>query len=538
MKFSLMRRRWRLNSAAFFATIALLGGCRDGTQGEPTDEPTPGSRDVFESPEQPTSVTTLSDSSADWCAVPTMQSGTFVDLDLPTFVAKLADYSVGWMTPLHEALLELDEGRVMPAMFEMVAATYDKRCRQDDSWELLPPDDELVNPQNQADVRQEITDFFADAVVVESGALLRIEFHQCTSCGEPVGAQPSYIEAQMTSDGFLLISVELTSGSKWTETVIVTPDVVAVRAPLAPVATWGDTASADLRSGEVVLPDVEGTATAIIRKTPTGHMTGSFGVSGLRVVTDPGTADEARYQASSDCIGLQIALGPRSEGSLVATHLGIMDADLPGSAHCPAETSCGEKERTGRFAYHLGDVSALLTQPPEASGQDVSLQLATGERSRAAVAGDEFASGALGADADGGHVATTVLGQEQSFLVTFEPALDIGAAMTISAFSDEMRLDLPTWLNDEIFDLTFGGDPVGSIVVPMRELCPEGVYPPPEVTRREVRVDTGGGVMSVAEGRVLEASAGQCMGESLADPSTFDHISDFWEAGFACSVPQ
>jgi len=319
--------------------------------------------------------------------------------------------------------------------------------------------------------------------------------------------------------------------------VIVTPDIVAVRAPLAPLATWGDTASADLRSGEVVLPDVEGTATAVIRKAATGHMTGSFGVSGLRVVTDPGAPDEARYQASGDCIGMQVALGPKSEGSLVATHLGVIDADLAGSSHCPDLTSCGEKERTGRFAYHAGNVSAILAQPPEGSGQDVSLQLATGERSTASVAGDEFASGALGADASGGHVATTVSSDEQSFLVTFEPSLDIGAAMTISAFSDEMRLDLPSWLSDEIFDLTFGGEPVGSIRVPMRELCPEDGIPGPEVARREVRVETGGGVMSVADGRVLEASAGQCIGQSLADSSTFDHISDFWEAGFACSTP-
>lgn len=530
------RRPWRVNSAYFIAMAALLGGCKHEGAEPPNDGPGEA-RDVFNTPVLPTSVTSLSDSAADWCAVPTVTTNSFVDLDRDTFVNRLADYSVSWMTPLHEVLLEIDEGKVMPAMFEMVAATFDKTCRYDDTWEFIPPEDELIDAQNQADVRQSIVDFFADAVVVEAGSTLRLAFHECTSCGEPLGAAPSYIDAQLTSDGVLLISVELTEGADWTETVIVTPDVVAVRAPLGPLATWGDTASADLRSGDLVLPDVEGTATAIVRKTQAGVITGSVGLSGLRVVTEAGTPDEARFQTSTDCVGFQVALGPRSGGSAVAARLGVVDADWAGSLHCPSESSCGEKERTGRFGYHLGDVSAILAQPPEASGQDVSLALGTGERSTASVAGDEFASGGLGADGDGGAVTTSVSSDDQSFVVTFEPALDMAGAMTISAFSDEMRLDLPSWLSDEIFDLTFGGDPVGSIRVPKRELCPEDVFPEPEVARREVRVETGGGAMSVGGGRVLEATAGQCIGQSLADPSTFTRISDFWEAGFTCSAP-
>lgn len=525
--------RWGSNFGLSVAAFITLTGCNQPTEPLPQG-PT---QDVTTAPETPTSVTSLSDSSANWCSIPTISAGTFVDLDRDTFVAKLADYSVGWMTPLHETLLGLDEERLMPAMFEMVVATYDKRCRNETNWELLPPDEELLDADNQAELRQTIVDFFADAVVVSTGPKLRLEFHECTECGEPLGAEPSYIEAQLTADGVLTISVELTAGTPWTESVIVTPDIVAVRAPLAPLSNWGDTASADLRSGEVILPNVEGTATAIVRKDASGHMTGSVGFSGLAVVTDPGTPDEARFRASSDCMGFQVALGPKNEGSLVATRLGVVDADWAGSLHCPTESSCGEKERTGTFAYHLGDVSAILAQPPESSGQDALLQLATGAPSNASVAGDVFASGGLGANAAGGDVATTVSTDDESFLVTFQPALDLGAAMTISAFSDEMRLDLPTWLSDEIFDLTFGGEPVGSIRVPVRELCPEGVYPRPEVTRREVRVETGAGTMSVAGGRVLEATAGQCIGESLGDSTTFTHVSDFWEAGFACSAP-
>ena len=108
--------------------------------------------------------------------------------------------------------------------------------------------------------------------------------------------------------------------------------------------------------------------------------------------------------------------------------------------------------------------------------------------------------------------------------------------MTIATFSDEMRLTLPDWLADEIFELSFGGDPVGSIRIPARQLCPEGVYNEPEVARRKVRVESGGGTLAVAEGRVLEATEGQCITKNLADPATFTHISDFWEAGVSCEV--
>jgi len=129
---------------------------------------------------------------------------------------------------------------------------------------------------------------------------------------------------------------------------------------------------------------------------------------------------------------------------------------------------------------------------------------------------------------------TSVLGQE-GYLVTFEPALDLGGALAISEFSDQFRLELPSWLSDEVFDLSFGGAPVPSVRVPRRERCPTdgSIYEGP--ARREVRIVEGGGQMVVGGGRVLEASAGQCVGRSLADPGTFTRVSDFWEAGFSCA---
>lgn len=79
---------------------------------------------------------------------------------------------------------------------------------------------------------------------------------------------------------------------------------------------------------------------------------------------------------------------------------------------------------------------------------------------------------------------------------------------------------------------TFGGDPVPSVLVPLRELCRAGEFT--SVERRELEILSGQLQIS-ADDRQLTASAGQCFGQSLSDPDTFAQTSDFWDSGFACS---
>lgn len=514
-----------------FAACGEPGG--GAAKGEETVDET-GMRDATVPQEMPDSATSVSRLANDWCATPAVPTDEFVDLDKETFIQTFADYAQGWMTPLHTALLGIDEDRVLPALFETVRATYETQCRHEEFWESLPPGDDLIDPQNQADVRQELVEFLRQGVEVESGPRLRLSLHECANCGEPIGAEPALLNARLTTDGVLHMELELSENESWTRSIYMTPDVVAVQAPLAPLAEWGDTASQSLRDGTAELPDVAGTATVVGQKDAAGTMSWSVGLSELRVAVDPGEPDESIGSSSSPCIGFQVSLGPAEQGSAVAAHLGLLDVSVPGSFHCPSETSCGPKERTGPFGYHLGDFSAVLKQPPAGSGDDVHLDLSAGGPSRATVGDDEFGRIGVGGGGLGGEVKTAVRSESDAFVVTFSPALDMGAALTISSFSEEMRMTLPDWLADEVFDLTFGGDPVGTIRVPMRELCPEGVYPYPEVESRRVRVETGSGTLAVGGDRILEASAGQCVGKSLEDPATFTRTSDWWEAGFVC----
>jgi hypothetical protein len=100
----------------------------------------------------------------------------------------------------------------------------------------------------------------------------------------------------------------------------------------------------------------------------------------------------------------------------------------------------------------------------------------------------------------------------------------------ISNFSEEMRLELPTWLQDEIFDVTFGGSPRASVFVPVRQLCPEDGPDPPEPLRRPVEIREG--TFSLTSGQGTETvAAGQCIGASLENESTYALTSDWWEPG-------
>lgn len=465
------------------------------------------------------------------CQVSSVARTDLVQLDKATLTSTLSDYAAGWMQPLHTALSGVDEQALLENMVETVRGTYDKTCNAGADFEFSPPA-ELLDAQKEAELRQEIADFFAEAVELETGTVLRLSVHQCSSCTGPIGAEPSFVNASLTTDGTVLLEVEL-DGRPWTRTITVTPDEVAVRAALAPLGTWLDTATEGARSGADVMPDLEGVVFTGARKDAAGEVLAWAGFSDLRVVGDPGLAKQSEFAFHDDCIGIEVSLAPQEVGSRAGADFGTFDITAPGSTYCPAETSCGPKERTGPFGHHGGGLAVVVEQPAAATGQGAKVHVATAAESQVTVGGDVYARGGLGEAGAGGEVELTSTRGADGYMVTFLPALDMGGALAISQFSEEMQLTLPAWLNDEIFDLSFGGDPVPSIRVPLREACPEsGTTTIPG--RREVEITNGSGTLTVGGGRVLAGATGQCVGQSLDDSTTFDLTSDFWDAGFVC----
>jgi hypothetical protein len=507
--------------------VPVLAGCGQGSgAGAPSETLAPG-----DDPAAPVGAAGVAVQITGMCQVSAVPAASLVALDKTMLTSTLSDYAAGWMAPLHEALLGVDEATLVETMFETVRGSFDATCHAPGGYEFSPPA-ELVDPAKEAELRQEIVDLLAEAVEVQAGTVLRLSVHECSGCSETIGATPSFINASLTTDGTLLLEVEL-GGQPWTRTITITPDEIAVRAPLAPFGTWLDTATEATRAGTSIMPDLEGVVFAGARKDGAGHATGWIGLGHLRVTSDPGTAKQGVFDSHDECIGAEVSLAPAAVASTAAVDFGTFDLTAPGSSYCPYETSCGPKERSGPFGHHGGGISLVVEQPPAGSGQGVKAHVVTEAESQVSVGGDVFGRGGLGGSGTGGSVDVSSTRGADGYLVTFQPALDMGAALAISNFSEEMQLTLPAWLNDEIFDLSFGGDPVPSVRVPFREVCPDdGTVP--VAARREVQLVSGSGTLSVGGGRVLTASAGQCVGQSSTDPVTYDLTSDYWDAGFVC----
>jgi hypothetical protein len=521
-----LRRGWGRNWLAARALVGLSCSFSLGC-GEATDDAGDGSDGTG-----PVGTSSTSYEVTGPCAIRATDEKELVPLTKAEFVELVADYAVDWLAPVHDALLEVNDEGVFRAFFEVILGAYNPSCRSETNYNVLNPDDSLLDPARREQSRSDLKEFLNSAVEVSSGEVLRLSFHECESCSEPVGESPSFWNIRKTQAGALLVEIELTEGAAWTKKVTIKPNEVAFQAELQPASDWAARSNESARNGTTTYPNLSGTLTAGLRRDDTGHMHGYYGVSGFSLVNHGVTTEEVLAISHNDCVGFEVNLGPSSEGSSWNAEVGDIDITMPGSSFCPQETSCGAKERTGPFEAQLGGLSLDLVQPPSSSSDVFTLHAATQNESTFSVAGDTYARGGLGDQGKGGQSLASVKETAEGFLVTFSPALDMGGALMISAFSEEMKMKLPDWLSDEIFDLSFGGDPLPSVLVPFREACPEGMYT--EVPRRKFQVVSGELELEVGGG-TLKASPGQCIGTSLEDPATFDQTSDFWDVGFVCS---
>ena len=483
-------------------------------------------------------VSSLAIQSNSWCEAPSFRPTGFATLDKDAFGALLADYTVDWMTPLHEGIGALDEAGLFNATFEMIFSTFMLDCNWNQPGDLVFEDDELTEEETRADARAEVLKAIDEAVEISSGETLRLSFHpQCDDCDEPAGKDPFFVNAQLTNDGVLVMQIELAEGKASTQKFIITPDAIVVEADLASYSQWLSESSSDTRSGDIVIPNVTGTITSISRKEEGGGISSTLGISGYTLDTRPGESDSITATANARCMGMHAAIDSRTGGAQVAAQLGDLTVTVPGSVHCDS-ASCGDKESTQDWVYSLGGVSIAVEQPGDDSENELRLNVQAETSSKASLGGDVFAEGGPGVDGKGGTLGLEVDTGPEGHLVTFQPALNLGGAMTISNFSDRFRLDLPDWLQDEIFDVTFGGDPTASVFVPARAQCnddsvnPDGMDPP-EPQRRELRVRSGALEATTGSG-LKTAVAEQCVGGTLADESSLSLTSDWVEVGFDC----
>jgi hypothetical protein len=146
-----------------------------------------------------------------------------------------------------------------------------------------------------------------------------------------------------------------------------------------------------------------------------------------------------------------------------SANLGAVDVQIAGTAVC--DDSCGTKENAGTFSGHLGGLNArssLTKCATDLTFSDVGLGKDT---SRVALNNDSL--GTLDVNPNNGRKFNVNFKKtDEGTLVTFDPALDIKLALTLNKLSDSLRVDMPSWLEDEIFDVMLGGAAKPSVLVP------------------------------------------------------------------------
>lgn len=154
-----------------------------------------------------------------------------------------------------------------------------------------------------------------------------------------------------------------------------------------------------------------------------------------------------------------------------AVNLGAVDGSVAGAAVC--NSRCGSKERSGTFSGHFGGYSLKTSISRAATELTVSDIGFGNETSYVDLNNDRL--GALDVNANNGRkYSMTYKKTAEGTLVTFEPALDMKLALMLNKLSDSMRVDMPSWLNDEIFEVMLGGTAKPSVLIPAATCNPDG----------------------------------------------------------------
>jgi len=144
-------------------------------------------------------------------------------------------------------------------------------------------------------------------------------------------------------------------------------------------------------------------------------------------------------------------------------NMGAIDGSVAGAAVC--NDQCGTKEKTGTFSGHFGGYSLKTSVSKAATELNISNVGFGNDTSYVALDNDRLGSLDLNAN-NGRKYSMNFKKTAEGTLVTFEPALDIKLALMLNKLSDSMRVDMPSWLNDEIFEVMLGGATKPSVLVP------------------------------------------------------------------------
>lgn len=188
-----------------------------------------------------------------------------------------------------------------------------------------------------------------------------------------------------------------------------------------------------------------------------------------------------------------------------AVNWAAVDVQVAGAAVC--NSRCGMQEKTGTFSGHLAGYTGEFAFTQGATELTFSGVGLGNDTSYVALNGDRL--GTLDVNpTQGRKLNVTFKKTAQGTLVTFDPALDIKLALMLNKLSDSLRVDMPAWLSNEIFEVLLGGPAKPSVLVPSGGCSPTGS----SATKNQLQVVSGElKLMSSSLATPVDVSAGMCL---------------------------
>ena len=186
-----------------------------------------------------------------------------------------------------------------------------------------------------------------------------------------------------------------------------------------------------------------------------------------------------------------------------SVNFGAIDGSVAGAAVC--NSKCGSKERDGTFSGHFGGYSLQTSLSKGAT--ELTANLGFKDTSYVALNNDRL--GSLDVNANNGRkYSMNFKKTDGGTLVTFEPALDIKLALMLNKLSDSMRVDMPSWMSDEIFEVMLGGAAKPSVLIPAPTCDPYGNA----TSKSQLKVVTGELTLSSSSlSSKVDVAAGMCL---------------------------
>jgi hypothetical protein len=216
----------------------------------------------------------------------------------------------------------------------------------------------------------------------------------------------------------------------------------------------------------------------------------------------------------------QITINSNTNSITFSENIGTVDVTAAGSAVC-GDLKCGTPEEAGTFGLHVAGLTGQFATSAGATEVTFSELGLGADTSYLSLNGQKLTQVDLN-PSSGRKFSMNFKKTDAGTLVTFEPELDLSVAMAMSNLSEKMRIDMPDWLSNEVLDVTLGGAPKPSVLIPSKVCDASGTV----TTKDQIEVIAGKlSLDATSIAAPVEVMAGMCLvpvenAENLTHPMT------------------